>query len=80
MNSSSDLPALMAAGLPSQYVDMDPEETREWLESFDGLIDTVGPDRARFLMLSLLRRASERNIGIPTLRSTDYINTIPPER
>ena len=70
----------MAAGLPSQYVDMDPEETREWLESFDGLIDTVGPDRARFLMLSLLRRASERNIGIPTLRSTDYINTIPPER
>jgi len=80
VNSSSDLPALMAAGLPSQYVDMDPEETREWLESFDGLIDTVGPDRARFLMLSLLRRASERNIGIPTLRSTDYINTIPPER
>ena len=28
-------------------------------------------------MLSLLRRAAERNIGIPTLRSTDYINSIP---
>ncbi|MFN8125672.1 MAG: pyruvate dehydrogenase (acetyl-transferring), homodimeric type [Candidatus Nanopelagicales bacterium] len=70
----------MAGGLPNQYVDTDPEETQEWLESFDGLVDQIGATRARFLMLSLLRRAAERNIGIPTLRSTDYINSIPPER
>jgi pyruvate dehydrogenase E1 component len=31
-------------------------------------------------MLSLLRHSSEKNIGLPSLRSTDYINTIPPER
>ena len=30
-------------------------------------------------MLSLLRRAAEQNVGVPSLRSTDYINTIPPE-
>ena len=30
--------------------------------------------------LSLLRRAAERNVGVPSLRSTDYINTISPER
>jgi pyruvate dehydrogenase E1 component len=30
-------------------------------------------------MLSMLRRASERNVGVPSLRSTDYINTISPE-
>ncbi len=77
---TSDLPPLMAGGLPNQYVDTDPEETQEWLDSFDGLVDQIGVTRARFLMLSLLRRAAERNIGIPTLRSTDYINSIPPER
>jgi len=70
----------MAGALPNQYVDTDPEETSEWLESFDAVVDNIGNNRARLLMLSLMRRASERNIGIPTLRSTDYINTIPPER
>ena len=30
-------------------------------------------------MLSLLQRARERQVGVPSLRSTDYINTIPPE-
>ena len=39
-----DLPPLMAGGLPNQYVDTDPEETREWLDSFDGLVDQVGAD------------------------------------
>ena len=31
-------------------------------------------------MLKLLERARENNVGVPALRSTDYINTIPPER
>jgi pyruvate dehydrogenase E1 component len=31
-------------------------------------------------MLSLLKRAREKNVGLPYLRTTDYINTIPPER
>src|SRR4029078_490506 len=31
-------------------------------------------------MLRLLERAREQNVGVPALRSTDYINTIPPER
>jgi len=28
----------------------------------------------------LLERAREQNVGVPALRSTDFINTIPPER
>jgi pyruvate dehydrogenase E1 component len=71
---------LILNGLPSQLVDTDPEETREWRESLDAAIDVQGPDRARYLMLSLLQHARERNIGVPSLRNTDYINTIPPER
>ncbi|HEY3091315.1 MAG TPA: pyruvate dehydrogenase (acetyl-transferring), homodimeric type [Jatrophihabitantaceae bacterium] len=70
----------MTDGLPSQLPDIDPSETREWIESLDAAIDTGGRQRARFLMLKLLERARERQVGVPALRSTDYINTIPPER
>ena len=31
-------------------------------------------------MLRLLERAREKQVGVPALRSTDFINTIPPER
>ena len=71
---------LLAGGLPTQYVDVDPHETQEWLESFDNMVQHGGNYRARFLMLSLLRRAAEQNVGVPSLRSTDYINTISPDR
>ena len=73
------LSPLLAGGLPTQYVDVDPAETREWLESFDGLVESGGNYRARFLMLELLRRAAENNVGVPSLRSTDYINSISPD-
>ena len=67
-------------GLPTQLPDIDPDETQDWLESFDSLVSDRGRDRARYLMLRLLERAREQQIGVPALRSTDYINTIPPER
>jgi pyruvate dehydrogenase E1 component len=72
--------SIITDGLPSQLPDIDPSETREWIESLDAAIDTSGRQRARFLMLKLLERARERQVGVPALRSTDYINTIPPER
>ena len=71
---------LITSGIPSQLVDIDPEETAEWRASLDAVLENAGPVRARYLMLSLLQRAAERNIGVPSLRNTDYINTIPPER
>jgi pyruvate dehydrogenase E1 component len=72
--------SIITDGLPSQLPDIDPSETREWIESLDAAIDSDGRQRARFLMLKLLERARERQVGVPALRSTDYINTIPPER
>ncbi len=62
-----------------QLVDTDPAETAEWQASFDAALKSAGPVRARYLMLKLLQRAHEENIGISTLRTTDYINTITPE-
>ncbi|MDQ4037339.1 MAG: pyruvate dehydrogenase (acetyl-transferring), homodimeric type, partial [Actinomycetota bacterium] len=67
-------------GLPSQAPDIDPDETGEWLESLDAVVGSAGRERARYLLLRLLQRARERQVGVPALRSTDYINTIPPER
>nr|WP_285696811.1 pyruvate dehydrogenase (acetyl-transferring), homodimeric type [Actinomadura sp. NBRC 104412] len=70
----------MSDGLPSQLPDINPDETREWLESLDTVIKTEGRSRARYVMLRLLERAREQQVGVPGLRSTDYINTIPPEK
>ena len=75
----TDRPVIISDGLPSQLPDVDPDETAEWLESLDAVVENAGRNRARFLMLSLLQRARESQVGVPSLRSTDYINTIPPE-
>ena len=69
--------ALIRDGVESYLKDADPEETREWLESLDGLLEEAGPDRARFLMLRLLERATAKRVALPPLTSTDYVNTIP---
>ena len=64
--------------LVDQLVDTDPNESTEWQQSFDAVLKNAGPVRARYLMLSLLQRANEKNVGVSGLRTTDYINTIPP--
>ncbi len=66
-------------GLAAYLPDIDPAETDEWLDSFDAVLDAAGQQRARYLMLRLLQRARERNVGVPALTSTDYVNTIPTE-
>ncbi|MGH3507145.1 MAG: pyruvate dehydrogenase (acetyl-transferring), homodimeric type [Nocardioidaceae bacterium] len=78
--TASDRPSVIHEGLPTQLPDIDPEETQEWLESLDALLDEKGKTRARYVMLKLLERAREKQVGVPALRGTDYINTIPPER
>ena len=80
MASGSQRFSIISDGLPSQLPDIDPDETREWVESFDTVVRTRGRGRARYVMLRLLERAREQQVGVPGLRSTDYINSIPPER
>src|ERR1700739_1129793 len=77
--SEPDRVRVIREGVASYLPDIDPEETAEWLESFDELLDRSGPSRARYLMLRLLERASEQRVAIPALTSTDYVNTIPTE-
>ena len=77
---SGTTPTVIHEGLPTQLPDIDPDETLDWLQSFDAMVDERGRERARYVMLRLLERARQSNVGVPALRSTDYINTIPPER
>ena len=67
-------------GLAAHLPDIDPEETAEWMDSFDAVLDAAGQQRARYLMLRMLQRARERHVGVPSLTSTDYVNTIPTDR
>ncbi|MCH6197534.1 pyruvate dehydrogenase (acetyl-transferring), homodimeric type [Corynebacterium mastitidis] len=69
--------ALIRDGVASYLNDSDPEETREWMDSLDGLLDNSSSDRARYLMLRLLERASAKRVPLPPLLSTDFVNTIP---
>ncbi len=75
----SDRVRVIRDGVASYLPDIDPDETAEWLESFDTLLSRSGPARARYLMLRMLERAGEQRVAIPALTSTDYVNTIPTE-
>ena len=63
-------------GLLSAVPDIDPAETNEWIEALDGLVDERGVPRARYILLSLLKRARERSVAVPTPIVTPYVNTI----
>ena len=66
-------------GYSHQLPDIDPAETREWVDSLDSVVDQRGRPRARFLLARLMARARELQVGVPAMVSSDYINTIPPE-
>ncbi|HET9347687.1 MAG TPA: pyruvate dehydrogenase (acetyl-transferring), homodimeric type, partial [Arthrobacter sp.] len=57
--------------------DADPAETQEWLESLDAVVEHAGGLRARELLVSVVGRARQRHVGVPQVRGTDYVNTIP---
>jgi pyruvate dehydrogenase E1 component len=60
--------------------DIDPDETQDWMDSLDAVVDQEGTERARFIIYKLLKRARQRQVGLPPLVQTRYINTISPEQ
>ena len=60
-----------------QLPDTDPEETREWLDSLDAVVNASGGQRGRYLLRRLLDRADELGMGLPGTVQTPYVNTIP---
>ncbi len=70
---------ILLDGIPTQLPDIDPAETAEWVASLQSVVQHHGRDRARYLLLRLLKEQGALGVGVPSLTSTDYINTIPPE-
>jgi pyruvate dehydrogenase E1 component len=56
--------------------DLDPAETREWLESIDSVLRAEGPVRAHFLIERLIDRARRSGAYLPYRPNTAYVNTI----
>ncbi len=56
--------------------DIDPAETQEWRDAFDALIVAEGPQRARYLLDELARRARSQRVGWTPELNTPYVNTI----
>ena len=69
-------PKKMLKTKEERQMDLNPQETSEWLEALDQVVDEAGPDRAVYLLKELLNRASDFGVTPPRARSP-YLNTIP---
>ncbi|HLK66068.1 MAG TPA: pyruvate dehydrogenase (acetyl-transferring), homodimeric type [Bryobacteraceae bacterium] len=65
--------------LNERVVDLDPQETAEWVEALEQVIDGAGPDRAAYLLEQLNERARANGAELPIHLNTPYINTLRPE-
>jgi len=57
--------------------DVDPVETREWIDALDSVLAFEGTDRARFLLGTLAAEGRRRGAPAPYSATTPYLNTIP---
>ena len=57
--------------------DIDPQETQEWLEALDSVLENEGADRAHFLLERLIDKARRSGAYLPYSANTAYLNTIP---
>jgi len=62
------------------FDDIDPIETREWLESIDSVLGQHGPERAHFLLNKMIDFARRSGAYLPYSPNTAYLNTIAKRR
>ena len=55
------------------------QETREWLDSLDYVIQEGGPERTTGLLDALQQHARQAGVTLPFTANTPYVNTIPAE-
>jgi pyruvate dehydrogenase E1 component len=63
-----------------QRTDVDPQETREWLEALDAVVEHDGADRAKHLLERVVGHAQVSGAAPAPAGTTPYLNTIPPQR
>ena len=57
--------------------DTDPQETHEWLDAIDAVLEQEGTERAHFLLETLIDKARRSGAYLPYNATTAYVNTIP---
>jgi pyruvate dehydrogenase E1 component len=62
--------------LSAHNLDTDPTETREWREALASLVQTHGPERARFILDAMLAHARSAGVQWQPELNTPYVNTV----
>jgi pyruvate dehydrogenase E1 component len=57
--------------------DIDPQETQEWLDALDAVLEHEGIERAHYLLERLIDKARRSGAYLPFSANTAYVNTIP---
>ncbi|MES9963319.1 MAG: pyruvate dehydrogenase (acetyl-transferring), homodimeric type, partial [Candidatus Sedimenticola sp. 20ELBAFRAG] len=57
--------------------DIDPQETQEWLDALEGVLENEGIDRAHYLIEKLVDKARRSGAYLPFSANTAYVNSIP---
>ena len=60
--------------------DYDPQETREWLDALESVLENEGAERAHYLICQLIQKARLGGTDMPMSATTPYLNTIPVDR
>ena len=61
----------------SEIADNDPQETQEWLDALNAVIENESLERAHFLLEQLIDNARRSGANLPFSNNTAYLNTIP---
>ncbi|WP_417509716.1 pyruvate dehydrogenase (acetyl-transferring), homodimeric type [Methylophaga sp.] len=61
----------------TDFVDHDPQETQEWLDALESVIEAGGEEKAHFIIEKLIDMARRTGINLPYSANTAYVNTIP---
>jgi len=57
--------------------DIDQQETQEWLDALDAVLEREGATRAHFLLEKMTEKARRSGVHLPFSANTAYLNTIP---
>ena len=57
-------------------LDTDPQETQDWIDSINALIDEKGEERTYFIIEKLIDFSRRSGVQLPFSPYTEYLNTI----
>jgi pyruvate dehydrogenase E1 component len=61
----------------TDFVDHDPQETQEWLDALESVIEAGGDEKAHYIIEKLIDMARRTGINLPYSANTAYVNSIP---